>query len=162
MSVTLVKINNPFDIRDRDIKSVKLDAARPFQDFLSEYVHISDELEYHASINGRVFAPDEIPAQLVAPGDYVAVCPVLRGGGGNGGKNPLAILAGIALAAFAFGVVAPGVTGMFGGSAIAGKLAGGITLMVGGQLISNAFGPKMKESEDTESYRWGSLQPIRF
>lgn len=160
MSVTLVKINNPFDIRDRDIKSVKLDTARPFQDFLSEYVHISDELEYHASINGRVFAPDEIPAQLVAPGDYVAVCPVLRGGGGNGGKNPLAILAGIALAAFAFGVVAPGVSGMFGGSAIAGKLAGGITLMVGGQLISNAFGPKMKESEDTESYRWGSLQPI--
>lgn len=160
MSVTLVKINNPFDIRDRDITSVKLDAARPFQDFLSEYVHISDELEYHASINGRVFAPDEIPAQLVAPGDYVAVCPVLRGGGGNGGKNPLAILAGIALAAFAFGVVAPGVSGMFGGSAIAGKLAGGITLMVGGQLISNAFGPKMKESEDTESYRWGSLQPI--
>lgn len=160
MSVTLVTINNPFDIRDRDIKSVKLDTARPFHDFLSEHVHISDELEYHASINGRVFAPDEIPAQLVAPGDYVAVCPVLRGGGGNGGKNPLAILAGIALAAFAFGVVAPGVSGMFGGSAIAGKLAGGITLMVGGQLISNAFGPKMKESEDTESYRWGSLQPI--
>ena len=160
MSVTLVVIKNPFDIRDRDITSVKLDAAQSFQDFLIEHVRIGEDLEYHASINGRVFAPDEIPAQLVAPGDYVAVCPVLRGDGGNGGKNPLAILAGIALAAFAFGVVAPGVTGMFGGSAIAGKLAGGITLMVGGQLISNAFGPKMKEAEDTESYRWGSLQPI--
>ena len=160
MSVTLIKINNPFDVRDRNITSVKLDAERPFQDFLYEYVQIGDELEYHASINGRVFAPDEIPAQLVAPGDYVAVCPVLRGGGGNGGKNPLAILAGIALAAFSFGVVAPGVSGLFGGSAIAGKLAGGLTLMVGGQLISNAFSPRMKESEDTESRRWGALQPI--
>lgn len=161
MAVTLAIIKNPFDVRDRDIERIGLDGPCTLSAFLDEHVKIADDMEHVASINGRVYSGDEIAGAMVAPGDFVAVCPVLRGGGGrSGGKNPLAILAGIALAAFSFGVVAPGVSGIFGGSAIAGKLAGGLTLMVGGQLISNAFAPKLKESEDTESYRWGALQPI--
>ena len=162
MSVTLAILRNPFDVRDRDILRVDIAAAQPFQDFLENHVRIGDEMEYHASINGRVYTPEEIPTQIVIPGDYVAVCPVLRGGGGNSGrsKNPLAILAGIALAIFSFGVVAPAVGSLFGGSALAAKLAGGLTLMVGGQLISNAFSPKVKEAEDTASHQWSALQPI--
>ena len=162
MSVTLAILRNPFDVRDRDILRVDIAAAQPFQDFLETHVRIGDEMEYHASINGRVYTPEEIPTQIVIPGDYVAVCPVLRGGGGNSGrsKNPLAILAGIALAIFSFGVVAPAVGSLFGGSALAAKLAGGLTLMVGGQLISNAFSPKVKEAEDTASHQWSALQPI--
>lgn len=162
MSITLAVLKNPFDIRDRDILHVDIADPQPFSAFLEEHVRVGDEMEYHASINGRVYSPEEIPAQMVVPGDYVAVCPVLRGGGGNAGrsKNPLAILAGIALAIFSFGVVAPAVGSIFGGSALAAKLAGGLTLMVGGQLISNAFSPKVKEAEDTTSHQWAALQPI--
>lgn len=161
MSVILAILKNPFDIRDREVLRLELMEPRPFQDFLEEYVKIGDEMEYHASINGRVFGPEEIPDQFVVPGDYVAICPVLKGGGSSSrGKNPLAILAGIALAIFSFGVVAPAVGGLFGGSAIAAKLAGGLVMMVGGQLISNAFAPKVKAAEDTTSHQWGALNSI--
>lgn len=163
MSVTLAILKNPFNPRDRDILTVNIGLGRTLKAFLEEHVDVGDEQEYHASINGRVYGPEELEAQMVHPGDFVVVCPVLRGGGGGGGKNPLAILAGVALAMFSFGVVAPGVSGLFGSSAIAGiagKLAGGLTLMIGGQLISNAFAPKMQEGDDKQSYRWGELQPI--
>lgn len=162
MTVTLAILKNPFNTRERDIRVVDVGLGRTLQAFLEEHVAVGDEQEYHASINGRVYGPGQLETQIVYPGDFVAVCPVLRGGGGNGGKNPLAILAGIALAMFSFGV-ASGVTSMMGSSAmagIAGKLAGGLTLMLGGQLISNAFAPKMKSGDDDQSYRWGALQPI--
>lgn len=160
MSVTLVILNNPFDHSDRTIRTVDVGLGRTLRAFLEEHAPAGEEQEYHASINGRVYGPEELDAQIVHPGDFVAVCPVLRGGGGGGGKNPLAILASVALAMFSFGMVAPAVSGMFGGSAIAGQLAAGATLMIGGQLLSNALGPKMKSGDDEESYRWGALQPI--
>lgn len=160
MSVTLVVLKNPFNPNDRDIYTVDVGLGRTLQAFLEGHAPANDELEYHASINGKVYGPDELEAQIVHPGDFVAVCPVLRGGGGNGGKNPLAILAGIALAMFSFGVVGPAVQSAFAGSAIAGQLAAGATLMIGGQLISSVFAPQMKGGDDDQSHRWGALQPI--
>ena len=160
MSVTLVVLKNPFNPNDRDIYTVDVGLGRTLQAFLEGHAPANDELEYHASINGKVYGPDELEAQIVHPGDFVAVCPVLRGGGGDGGKNPLAILAGIALAMFSFGVVGPAVQSAFAGSAIAGQLAAGATLMIGGQLISSVFAPQMKGGDDDQSHRWGALQPI--
>lgn len=163
-ATTLVKLNNPFDITDRTIQRLTMTEATPLQVFLEKNVGVPPEMEYHASINGHVYTPVEIPLYQVNPGDCVVVCPVLKGGGG--GKNPLAILAGLALSIFSFGVVSPFVSGLFGGSAIAGSIAAGLTLMIGGQLISNAFSPSLNPiSDNTEnstspSYGWGALQSI--
>ena len=165
MRTNLVILKNPFNIQEREIKSVEIADNILLSEYLSENVPVSSQMEYHASLNGRVFTPEEIETQIVHGGDSVVVCPVLRGGG-NGGSNPLAILAGIALAVFSFGVVSPFVSGLFGGGTvggIAGSVAAGLTMMVGGQLISNAFSPSLqynnKEVEET-SYSWGALQSI--
>lgn len=163
-TTTLVKLNNPFNIEDRTIQRLTMSEVEPLSGFLVKYAAIPSEMEYHASINGRVYAPEEIPLYQVMPGDCVVVCPVLRGGGGS--KNPLAILAGLALAIFSFGAVAPIFTGIFGGSVIAGNIAAGLTLMIGGQLISNAFSPSLNPIRDSAdnstspSYGWGALQSI--
>ena len=162
--VHVAVLHNPFNISERQLFMVEINEDMSLERFLSEHVKIDENKEYHASINGKVYTPDELCYQILNDGDHVAVCPVLKGGGG--GKNPLAILAGLALAFFAFGVVGPAVTNMFGGAgiagaAMAGKIAAGLTLMVGGQLISNAFMPKMEQESDEQSYGWGALQPIQ-
>ena len=155
-NVLLTILHNPFDINHRTIKRVPMRYAQSLRSFLIEHVAIDDNQEYHVSINGRVYPSDEIQDQVVNVGDSVAVCAVLRGGGK--GKNPLAILAGLALAFVAFGV-GSFIGGMFG--ATAGQLATGLILMVGGQLVSNAFMPSMsQEGTDEQSYKWGALQPI--
>jgi len=166
MLINLVVLKNPFNLQEREIKRINISADEmPLQDFLETYVPVMPQMEYHASINGRVFTPEEIPLHMVRQYDSVVVCPVVSGGGGRG-SNPLSILAGLALAVFSFGVVSPFVSGLFGGGmagSIAGSIAAGLTLMVGGQLIGNAFSPSLssenKEINET-SYGWGSLQNI--
>ena len=81
MTVTLAILKNPFNTRERDIRVVDVGLGRTLQAFLEEHVAVGDEQEYHASINGRVYGPGQLEAQIVYPGDFVAVCPVLRGGG---------------------------------------------------------------------------------
>lgn len=164
MQTNLVILRNPFNLQQREIKTLDIAKNISLSEFLRENAPVPLTMEYHASINGRVYKPEEIEAQIVHGGDSVVVCPVLRGGGG--GSNPFAILAGLALAVFSFGVVAPFVGGLFGGGfigGIAGSLAAGLTMMVGGQLISNAFAPSISSgnNEVQETSRgWGTLQPI--
>ena len=165
MQTNLAILKNPFNINEREQKIVILEAPCSLQLFLERHAPISNEFEYHASINGRVIGADEIYKNTVVPGDFVAVCPVISGGGR--GSNPLAILAGIALAVFSFGAVSPFVSGIFGGGtmgAIAGNIAAGLFMSVGGALISNAFAPKLEsanaEINDENRYGWGSLQNI--
>jgi predicted phage tail protein len=159
--VTLVILNNPFNISDRTIKTIDASLVLSLPVFLSLHAPITLEQEYHVSVNGRVSGPEELAGVFIYPGDSVAVCPVLRGGGGGGGKNPLAILAGIALTVLAFSVVGPAAANAFGGSALAGRIAAGATMMIGGQLIGSILGPKMDSAKDEQSYKWGALQPIQ-
>ncbi|MDR1977212.1 MAG: hypothetical protein LBQ42_00600, partial [Synergistaceae bacterium] len=102
-NITLVVLHNPFSLSDRTITTVETSIDLSLATFLEQHAPIGGEQEYHASINGKVYAPEEMGNVFVVPGDYVVVCPVLRGGGGRS-KNPLAILAGIALAVVSFGV----------------------------------------------------------
>ena len=158
--VTLTTIRNPFDRSVREIKYVDVGSGLPLEDFLEAHVDIPEDQEYHVLIRGAVYGPDELFDKLALPGDGIAVCPVLKGGGD--GKNPLAILAGIALAFVAFAWVGPmvGINTTTGMLTTAGRFAAGLTMMIGGQLISNAFAPSMEMGEDTQSYKWGQLQPI--
>jgi predicted phage tail protein len=154
----LVVVNNPFNLSDRTIQNIDASIVLSLPVFLSLYAPITLEQEYHVSVNGKVYGPGELAGLLVRPGDSIVVCPVLRGGGGRG-KNPLAILAGIALSVFAFGVVGAAAKAAWG--AIAGQLVAGATLMIGGQLLGSLFGPKMETEKDEQSYKWGALQPIQ-
>ena len=167
MQTSLIILNNPFNFNEREQKFINLDSEISLPEFLLEYAPIDSEFEYHVAINGRVFQPEEISINIVRPGDYVSVCPIVSGGGR--GSNPLAILAGIALAVFSFGVVSPWVSGLVGGGTlgtIAGNIAAGLIMSVGGSLISNAFSPKLDINlandaiNDENRYGWGNLQNI--
>ncbi|MDR1471366.1 MAG: DUF1983 domain-containing protein [Synergistaceae bacterium] len=158
-NVTLTMVSNPFDLSSRTVITTEAHAGQSLASFLEVNAPPREGQEWRVSVNGRVYEPGDLNEIQLKPGDYVSVCPALRGG--EGGKNPFAILAGIALAVFSFGAVGPAVAAMFGGSAIAGQLAAGLTLMLGGQLISNAFAPKIEQERDEQSYRWGALQTVQ-
>ena len=134
--INLVIIKNPFDIKQRELKTIKSESEIYLKKFLEDNVPSYLKNNFWVAVNGHVYK-EEINLKFIRPGDYVVVCPVVQGGGN--GSNPLAILAGLALAFFSFGMVQPWVAGMFGKTA--GLLAGGLTMMAGGQLISNAFSP---------------------
>ena len=159
MLTNLVVLNNPFNLNDRDIKKIEIDDEIGLDIYLEKYVPVPPGMEYHASINGRVYTSSELPLHVVREYDSVVVCPVIKGG--DSGSNVFAILAGIALAVFSFGVVAPFVGGLLG--TVAGNIAAGLTMMIGGQLISNAFSPSLKsnnEEVDETSSGWEMLQSI--
>lgn len=161
--VTLTTLHNPFNISDREIKTLEVENGLSVENFLSRYT-TTRENSYHAVVNGHVIPEYLYNSKILDNGDYVAICPVI--GKGNG-KNPLALLAGLALSIFSFGVVSPFVSGLVGGGfmgSVAGNIAAGLTLMGGGQLISNAFSPDLNYTHesgyDSTSYQWGELQSI--
>ena len=159
MLTNLVILHNPFNLNDRDILSIEIDDEIGLDTYLERYAPVEPNFEYHASINGRVYTPTELPLQVVREYDSVVVCPVIKGG--DSGSNPFAILAGIALTVFSFGVVAPFVGGLLG--TVAGSVAAGVTMMIGGQLISNAFSPSLSSNEpevEETSSGWTTLQSI--
>ena len=167
MLTNLIILKNPFNLNQKECKLIELKSETTLKKYLEINAPVAINYEYHASINGRIYKPEEIGIKLVKGGDFIVVCPVLKGGGGNGGSNPLAILAGIALAVFSFGVVSPFVGGLFGGGfagQIAGTIAAGLTMMVGGQLISNAFAPSLRndnaEINSEISHGWTALNNL--
>lgn len=162
IKIHVAVLHNPFNISERSLFQIDVPEGISLPEFLKQYVPIDEDKEYHASVNGRVYSEEDMPLRTLRDGDSVAICPVLKSGGN--GKNPLAILAGLALSFFAFGVVASTVEEMFAGCSWAmqaGQIAAGLTMMIGGQLISNAFMPKLKQESDEPSYGWGTLRTIQ-
>jgi hypothetical protein len=128
---------------------------------------VSGCLELCAVLNGRLLTPDEERSQTLRAGDCLFFKVVPHGGGGDG-KNPLAMVASIALM-----VVAPylsssimGLTGAWGitsaGIMLADALPGVIGL--GGSILVNAVLPSSSAStgitptkalEESATYGWG-------
>lgn len=109
-------------------------------------------------------------AQPVKDNDFIVFAPVV---GKGHGKNPLLIIATVALSVVAMGVGgwvasgftsygAAGLAGATGFAAIGGYLAAAAVMFVGGTLIQRAFGTAnvsgYKSSSENPTYSWSGIQ----
>src|SRR5690554_5189114 len=163
--VNLVIVKNPFKT-DREIKQV---------DFVPEksaFSYVQPEMmgnEVVISHNGRIIDETEHESLVPVPGDYIAVCPVIEGGGG-GGKD-----VGRTLAVIALGIVTMGVGSLVAGGAFWGAgaigaanwgfwswAAAAATYAAGGYLINQAFPAQQgaERAERKQVYGWSRMSPI--
>lgn len=153
--VTVVIITNPFSL-DKDIRIVDYAAPLNAVGYVKPFLQEEEELVY--SVNGVIV--DKPSETYLQPGDYLVVCPVV--GKGGGGKNPLQLIAGIALSVVTMGV--GGVASGLGWGAsmaswtIGGYMAAAAVMYFGGQLLSNVFAPAIPDydanSTSTPTYGW--------
>ncbi len=154
-TITLVVIRNPFTL-EREIMKVPYLTIQTAVGY-TKHLGFEDELVY--SVNGKLLEKPE--ESYLQPDDYLVVCPVVGKGGDS--KNPLQVIAGIALS-----VVTMGVGGLASGAGWGaamtswtawGYLAAAATMYIGGQLLSSAFGWDMPDMSFTDSsssttYSW--------
>jgi len=159
---TLVIIRNPFRTSDREIMRLPADGQT-----VSKLLPDDDWGAFRFSLNGRILTPEEADHIMPRAGDFLAACPVVAGGGGGGGKNPLTILATIALTVVSFGIggmVAGAIGGMTG--TMVGYLAAGAVMYLGGSLIGNMTAkamidrPALEESAWENGHSWGEMRPL--
>lgn len=159
---TLVIIRNPFRTSDREIMRLPAD-GQTVRNLLPD----DDWGAFRFSLNGRILTPEEADHIMPRAGDFLAACPVVAGGGGGGGKNPLTILATIALTVVSFGIggmVAGAIGGMTG--TMVGYLAAGAVMYLGGSLIGNMTAkamidrPALEESAWENGHSWGEMRPL--
>lgn len=157
--IQLVIVRNPFDRSERDVRFISVHSRMGLAGFVQRYVPAPPEgTELVYSINGRI--AETLKKTKLCDGDCIVVVPKVAGGGDDS-KNPLALLAGLALAALSFGVS----TLFTGGSAWLGTIAAGAVMMVGGSLINSWFSAdvpdtQMSDRDKETSYQWGSLQSV--
>lgn len=156
---TLIKVLNPFDSSSRTTEVLPV-TGKPLAELFS------GPLEYIVSINGQVLPQEALAITVPKAGDYVVLCPALRGGGGGGGgKNPLVTIAAVALTVVTFGGA-----GVFAGGLLAGGattwLAAGALLYLGGMLLSGmSKAPKVEMPDFGGSaweggHGWGDMRPM--
>ena len=161
--INLVVVKNPFKT-DKEIKQVNYIPGQTVFSYIQPGFMGVDVVISH---NGQIVPEDEYQSVIPAPGDYIAVCPVIEGGGDGGGKDIGKTLAVIALSIVTMGVGSVVAGGAFWGSGFIGTANWGFWSWVaaagvrvaGGYLINQWF-PPGKEEEQKRVYGWGQLPPI--
>jgi predicted phage tail protein len=160
-NISRIFIQNPFDRSQRIIdRPICSGGTYLLTDYLLEYLQPQDA-RFIVLHNGQVISPALRETRLVKPGDCIVIAPALAGGGGDGGKSILRMVAMIAVMAAAiivpFALASAGVIASATG--VAGALIGA-GIAVGGSLLITALTPKPKlgASSDTTVYGWAGPQ----
>jgi predicted phage tail protein len=143
-------VYDPLDIDNRVEVELQYVEGMP----LSKYIDgLPDDVEWGVALNNRHVPLSGAMLVMPKPGDHLIVTPVPRGGGGDG-KNVLAIVATIALAAFApwaGGKLATSLLGFKGAAAeLAGTIIGSAISVAGGLLINALLPPPEQSTEETQ------------
>lgn len=153
--LTLVIVKNPFNVQDRNVHFPEFIANKTILEYCNEYTKgitkFKSQDGFTYSLNGKKVESNTIPAD----GDYIALCPVIKGG--SFGK----IFGAIAM--IGLSLIAPHLGGVFssmwfGGAAVAkGLLTIGI-MLIGGMVI-NAISPmkadkSAPDSSSATTYSW--------
>ena len=165
--VTAVVLVNPFDMNSRVIKELDFQHIKTLSGYISSMSHfLQDHLcEIVVSVNGRIIENSEWDSLTLAPGSFIAICPIV--GKGDDGKGILSIVAGIALSVVSMGVGNVAQYGAWSGAATSAGMAGwglGATLAasavlyLGGQLINSLSPASSVETSTSTTYSW-SKQP---
>lgn len=162
--ITVVFVKNPFEpTKDREIHTFLFQEGYTVADYVRQCGSELEMKDVVISKNAHTFNGDK----EVQDGDFIVFSPVVAK---SGGKNPLLIIATVALAVVSGGVgglVATGHWGMAaltsatGWAAIGGYLASAAVMFIGGQLIQHAFGtatPKLGTNKENPTYSWGDIQ----
>lgn len=144
--VTLIKLRNPFNLKELDREQVAWEPNKTFGEYLPTVIGKHGEVELVASLNGKVVFKEQWDTTYLLADDNIIMCPVI--GKGSGSKSIFRLIALIAIA-----VVAPyaaGAIGSIGGVALG--TAGALTLagtavaagisMVGGMLVNSLLSSK--------------------
>ena len=160
--VTVVFVRNPFNpYQSRTIE--KCAAGRSLKEYIEPYKKKVPQQELTVQLNGNVM---QVLDGLVPENAFIVIMPHV---GKGGGKNPLQLIASIALSVVAWGVgglVAGGAWGAWGAatSAVAsawGYAAAAATMFLGGSLVSK-LGPKISVgkynyTESDPTYGWDGV-----
>lgn len=156
--ITIVLIKNPFNIRDRDAKTVDYSAVKTLAGYLG-----ADSEDVAVSVNGGLVAREEWSTTIPAPGSIIVVCPVVGKSGGK--KNILGLIASIALSVVAMGAGSAASGGAwFGKGALqmagwkfAGYLAAAAVMYLGGTLMNTSSAVNIDSDYTTsQTYSWST------
>lgn len=160
--VTVVFVRNPFNpYQSRTIE--KCAAGRSLKDYVEPYKNKVPKQELTVQLNGNVMQTLD---GLVPENAFVVIMPHV---GKGGGKNPLQLIASIALSVVAWGVgglAAGGAWGAWGAAASSvatmwGYAAAAAVMFLGGSLVSK-LGPKISvgkynATESDPTYGWDGV-----
>jgi predicted phage tail protein/sulfur carrier protein ThiS len=165
--ITVVEIKNPFDHNDRTIRKIEYNPEKMLAAYVQEAAG-ENEKEVVVSVNGHVVERALWPETALVKGSYMSLCPAIRGGEG-GGKNTLALIAGIALSVVSMGVGSMLSGGTFmglnavamGSWSFAGYLAALAVMYVGGMIISKMTPkPQLDIATTSPTYSWNPSTPL--
>lgn len=140
-TLTLTKIQHPFDRRDRVVSLYEYCGA-PLSVIRET---LPADLEFAISVNGHVVPDQELAHVVPVPGDFIVFCPVLTGGDNNGKSfgRVIGMLAVAVLSMYTAGAAGEAIGPMYGMSAAqVGMMAGAAVSIIGGVLVGAIFAPK--------------------
>ena len=169
--VKVIFIKNPFNpAAGRVIKFSEV-TGRPLAFYVDEFIKEVPDGKAWLQINGRT-VPDitqnqSVLEEIVPERAFIMVMPSIQKGGG---KNPLALIASIALSVVAVGVGSVIAGGSFLGAGAAAMGSWGLlsyvgaaaVMFLGGQLVAK-LGPKVdspKYAESDPTYGWDGVQTM--
>lgn len=169
--VKVIFIKNPFNpAAGRVIKFSEV-TGRPLAFYVDEFIKEVPDGKAWLQINGRT-VPDitqnqSVLDEIVPDNSFIMVMPSIQKGGG---KNPLALIASIALSVVAVGVGSVIAGGSFFGAGAAAMGSWGLlsyvgaaaVMFLGGQLVAK-LGPKVdspKYAESDPTYGWDGVQTM--
>lgn len=160
--LTLVICKNPFNPADREIRSLTITPGKSLRSYLrtlkTDYPELfRRDTAIAVNYNGCLIKPKEFSKLIPQNGEYIALCPIVAGGGR--GRKIFAILASVAV------MWATGNAKLFDPGTFWGKLGAAVVGMVGGILVNRLMPqPKMPDfgiDTSTQTYSWGQMQPLQ-
>jgi len=147
--ITITILKNPFNNSDKEVHVCEYIPSKTAYEYVQPYVMGLED--YIISINGNVV--EDVKAQLVNNGDWLAICPVV----GKSGRSWFRTIFSIALTSWI------GSTSVFSKAFDAakfwGSMAAGAITAVGGTLINHWFpAAKADQVQTQSSYNWSNAQ----
>lgn len=163
--ITVIFIKNPFEPqKGREVHRFQFEPDTTISYYVTQ---CTDKL----TLSDMVIAKNSYTMggdKLVRDGDYIVFSPIVAKGGG---KNPLLIIATVALSVVAMGaggavataLGASSLAAATGFAAIGGYLAAAAVMFIGGTLIQRAFGtaagnPSLQSGSENPTYSWSGIQ----
>lgn len=153
----LVEILNPFKPNEQRRSTLEFVPGASVESLFP--LLVTNELQ--VGLNGKIIDPSERAVTYVAEGDYLVICPIVAGGGGDS-KSILRIVALIAISVVTAGAGAAVGGALMGADAIAFAAAYGATgvamangamMMAGGMLVSALIpAPTSTKANNTSTY----------
>ncbi len=156
--ITIVLIKNPFQpIEGREVHQIPYEPGKKVSDYSEAFL---TEYGGEFTVRSKTYVVDD--TYIPQDGDFIVISPVI-----GRHKNPLVIVAAIALSVVSMGIGANvagmgffgSLAGASGWAAIGGYLAAAAVMALGGSLIQRAFGTADLNNSTTSdpTYSWSGV-----